>query len=58
MGISVSAETALVLDGAPVRRPIVLGRGVEVALLALAILVAPLAFVIGLAIYAVRHGTR
>ena len=55
MTVSVSAETALVLDvDAPVRRTGVVPRWVEVLLLALAIIAAPLAFVLGLAIYAVR----
>ena len=58
MSISVSAETVLGLNGAPVRHNVAVGRGIEIALVAVALLVAPLAFVVGLAIYAVRHYTR
>ncbi len=59
MTASVSAETALVLDrSTAVRRPVVVSRWAEVAMLAIALLIAPLAFVVGLVIYAVRHYTR
>ncbi len=59
MTLSVSAETGLALDvAAPVRRNVKVPRWVEILLLAAAIMVAPLAFVIGLAIYAVRRATR
>ncbi len=59
MTVSVSAETALTLDvTAPLRRSVMVPRWVEVLLLAAAILVAPLAFVVGLAIFAVRHYRR
>lgn len=59
MTVSVSAETALTLDvTAPVRRNVTVPRWVEVLLLAAAILVAPLAFVVGLAIFALRHYRR
>ncbi len=59
MTVSVSAETALTLDvTAPLRRNVAVPRWVEVLLLAAAILVAPLAFVVGLAIFALRHYRR
>jgi len=59
MTVSIAAGTALILGGdTPVRRPAAVGRWTEIAMLGLALLVAPLAFVVGLAIYAVRHYTR
>lgn len=59
MTVSVSAETALALDAAPVaRRNVMVPRWVEVLLLAAAIIAAPLAFVVGLAIFALRHYRR
>ncbi len=59
MTVSVSAETALTLNVAPaLPRGVKVPRWVEVLLLAAAILVAPLAFVVGLAIFALRHYRR
>lgn len=63
MTASVSAETALTLDaiartGIARARAVKVPRGVEILLLAAAILVAPLAFVVGLAIFALRHYRR
>jgi hypothetical protein len=60
MTVSVAVESAVDLQdgGAGVRRNAAFGRWAEIAMLAAAIVVAPLAFILGLAIYAVRRRAR